>query len=414
MANMSKVIKRNIQPFIQALSFDNQKMAFLSGPRQCGKTTIAKALLNHESNYFNWDDSTFKKKWSLDPNQIIDTVLIQKKPVIALDEIHKNTKWKNQVKGIYDRYGEILKIIVTGSAQLNTYRKGSDSLLGRFFHFHIMPFSFGELTRSKPLTFEQLIKKIYSPKWELTQTPNTKSIINRLFTLSGFPDPYLKNKSNYHLAWQKNRVELLIRQDLREISHTLNIGQIEILAHFLPDKIGSTLSIKSLSEDLDASYTTVNRWLNELQKVYYHFEIKPYSKNVTRSLKKEKKIYLYDWTQVEQSGPRFENMVAVHLLKLINFYNDIGQSQLALWYLRDKEKNELDFLVTNRNIPLFSVEVKLSNMDLDQSFKKLTKNFNIPHFQIIDSTHPIIKNMTENQNRPVHVLSFDQFFSFCP
>lgn len=389
-------------------------MAFLSGPRQCGKTTIAKSLLNTDKNYFNWDDSSFKKKWSLDQDQIIDPILNQKNPIISLDEIHKNIKWKNQLKGLYDRYGETLKIIVTGSAQLNTYRKGSDSLLGRFFHFHIMPFSLGELTQKKTLPFDEFLKKVQTNNWKITQNSNLNETLKRLFNMSGFPDPYLKNTPNYHSVWQRNRVDLLIRQDLKEISHTLNIGQIEILAHFLPDKIGSTLSIKSLCEDLDASYTTVNRWLSELQKVYYHFEVKPYSKNVTRSLKKEKKIYLYDWTQIEDSGPRFENMVAIHLLKLVHFYNDTGQAQLALWYLRDKEKNELDFLVTDKNKPLFSVEAKLSNLSLDSSYKKLTKNFNIPHFQIVYSEQPIIKKMTEDENRPVHILSFDQFFSFCP
>jgi len=406
--------ERHLANLVQELALDNDKMAFLSGPRQSGKTTLAKKFLTNPQRYYNWDLLDFKKSWLQNPQNIIEPVLQDKYPVIVLDEIHKNPKWKNQIKGIYDQYGQAVKIIITGSAQLNTYRKGSDSLLGRFFHFHIMPFSLGELTAQKTLSFENFIKTIQFSKLIPDENKKLTETTDRLWKLSGFPDPFLKNSKPYHQIWQKNRIELLVRQDLKDISHTLNIGQIEVLAQFIPERVGSPLSLKSLSEDLDVSYTTIARWLNELHKVYYHFEVLPHSKNVARSLKKEKKVYLYDWTTIPDDGTKFENLVAFHLKKLVYYYNDTGQADLELKYLRNKEKQEVDFIVLNHGKALFTVEVKLSDTNLDKSFLKLGKSFSVPHFQIVKSPTHFIRKLSLPDNKNVFIMSFEQFFRFTP
>ena len=400
---------RNISLLLDRLALSRKKMVFLSGPRQAGKTTLAKEFLKNKKFYFNWDDIRFRKEWTRSPSQFAEFLLNERDPLIVLDEIHKHPKWKNQIKGMYDIYGDKIKIIVTGSALLNTFRKGSDSLLGRFVHFHLHPFSLGELHRESPLTFSEFSQSLSDFHFPATGG-NVNTIQKDMFRWGGFPEPFLAKSEDIHQIWSKNRLELLIRQDLRDLSQFLNHNQIEILASVLPEKVGYPLSITSLKEDLNVAHTTITRWMNALSSIYYHFSVQPYSHKIIRSLKKEGKIYLYDWSSVEEVGPRFENMVASHLLKLVHFYNDTGQASLSLSYLRNKEKQEVDFILLHKKKPLVTIEVKLSDLNLDKTFLKFQKSLHVPHFQILQP-EGIFRTFPEHN---ACVISFDRFFYQLP
>ena len=400
---------RNVSPMLHRLALSRNKMVFLSGPRQAGKTTLAKEFLKDKRFYFTWDDLRFRKEWTRSPSQFAESLLNEREPLVVLDEIHKHPKWKNQIKGLYDIYGDKIKIIVTGSALFNTFRKGSDSLLGRFFHFHLHPFSLGELQSESPLPYSDLLQSLSDFNFPITGVRELASQKD-LFRWGGFPEPFLAKSDEIHQIWSKNRLELLIRQDLRDISQFLNHNQIEVLASVLPEKVGSLLSITSLREDLDVAHTTISRWMNALGSIYYHFTVQPYSHKILRSLKKEGKIYLYDWSSVEDEGARFENMVASHLLKLIHFYNDTGQANLSLSYLRNKEKQEVDFILLNKKKPVLTIEVKLSDYNLDKTFLKFQKSLKIPHIQIIQP-EGVLRKFKELD---ACVVSFDRFFKQLP
>lgn len=225
---------------------------------------------------------------------------------------------------------------------------------------------------------------------------------------SGFPESFIAKSDEFYQVWSQNRVELLIRQDLRDISNIIQIGQVEILASFVPDRVGSPLSLTSLQEELDGSYTSIQRWMKSLSEVYYHFEIKPYSKSIPRSLKKEGKIYLYDWCQVENQGARFENLVALHLLKLVHYYNDTGQAKLGLYYLRNKDQEEVDFILLNKGIPLMTIEAKKSEFNLNKTYLKFQKYTKAPHFQIVCTPNVF------NRYPSATVISFADFFINLP
>ena len=407
---MSKCkIGRYLIDEIENLVLGHHKMLFLSGPRQCGKTTLAKLLLKDEMSYFSWDDLKFKNLWIKQIDVLAERTLSKVEPRVVLDEIHKNAKWKNQVKAFYDKYGDKIQIILTGSAHLNVFRKGADSLLGRFIHFHLHPLSYGELSSSKPFRFKEFVYAI-GHLYEFQNYRQNSNLLNNLLKFGGFPEPFLLQDENFHQIWIKNRFELLIRQDVAELSNFLQSNQVAILAALLPDRVGSVLSTQSLKEDLDVAHTTVSRWLEALKSVYFHFDVSPYSKNIVRSLKKDKKIFLYDWSPIESEGPRFENMVACHLKKMVDFYNDTGQSNLNLNYLRNKDKNEVDFVILEKGKPLVSIEVKINDLNLDLTFLKFRKKQSFPHIQIVR----VPKVFRVYKEYDAAVISFENFFARLP
>ncbi len=385
-------------------------MAFVSGPRQCGKTTLSKALISGPDLYFSWDQLKFRRLWNNSPEELARQALDHNHPRIVLDELHKNKKWKNELKGFYDEFGDNIEILVTGSARFNTYRKGGDSLLGRFYHFHLYPFSLCELKQESLVEFSEFTELVETA--ELPSIAKPYEAVDQLMRFGGFPEPLLSGRDDVHELWQRNRLELLVRQDLRDLSRVNELSQVEILASLLPSKVGSPLSVQSLREDLEVAFTTIQRWLRLLEALYYHFEIKPYSKLIQRSLKKEGKIYLFDWSAVEDLGARFENIVACHLKKLCDHWSDHGLARLELFYLRNKEKNEVDFIVLKNKKPWFTVEAKLSDIQLDTTFQKFQTQTKIPHFQIVQK--PGIARTFNVSTGLAKVISFERFFAQTP
>ncbi|KYG66319.1 hypothetical protein AZI86_04490 [Bdellovibrio bacteriovorus] len=217
--------------------------------------------------------------------------------------------------------------------------------------------------------------------------PHNQKILERLFKFSGFPEPYFANSEKIHRLWRSGWTEKIIREDLRDLSRIPELSQVEMLVSLLPDKIGSPLSIQSLREDLEVSHDTVSRWLKYLNELFYFFELKPWTKSIPRSLKKEGKIYLYDWTEIDSPGIKFENMVASHLLKACNFWTDTGEGAFELFYLRNKEKQEIDFLIVRDKKPWLCVEAKYSETVIDKKVAdKYTDYLGCPYKIIAIST----------------------------
>ncbi len=353
--------ERYLTRSILRFCFESHKMAFVSGPRQCGKTTLAKFLLENRPSgaYFNWDQHEFRKIWTKNPSTIVP-VHSSGVPLIILDEIHKAKSWKRTLKGVYDTLEKPADILVTGSARLNVYKKGGDSLLGRYYHFRLHPFSLKEMTSTDPADPRTMISRIFSRS--LNGKKNDQANLESLMKFGGFPEPLFSQNENKARLWRMGRVEKVIREDLRDLSRIPELSRIEMLASLLPERVGSLFSMSSLREDLEVSLQTIGRWLAFLKELYYLFEIKPYHNHIVRSLKKEGKIYLWDWSEIENPASRFENLIACHLLKLCHYWTDTGEGLFELSYLRDKEKKEIDFLVTKDKKPWLPVEVKISDI----------------------------------------------------
>lgn len=362
--------KRYLTEAVRSIAFADHKMAFISGPRQCGKTTLAKMLLKKTSvgRYYNWDDIEFRRLWVKNPKMAMPDRNGSEVPLIVFDEIHKAKGWKRALKGLFDTLKNPADILVIGSARLNIYKKGGDSLLGRYYHFRLHPFSLAELLGNSPNLPDNFIAQVFQG----VDRPcnEAREYLKDLMLFGGFPEQVLKRDAKKARLWRQNRVEMIIREDLRDLSRIPELSQIEMLASLLPERVGSPLSINSLREDLEVNFDTVKRWLLLLADLYYLFRIQPYSRSVKRSLKKESKLYLWDYSEVDSKGARLENLIACHLLKACHYWTDTGEGLFELCYLRNKEKQEIDFLITRDKAPWLPIEVKSQKKQPTPAWKK--------------------------------------------
>ena len=313
---------------IQQVEKDLQrKMVFVGGPRQVGKTTLSThTKFSDKTGYLNWDIAEHREK-----------ILRQQWPATQLwifDEIHKYHQWRNLLKGLYDEYKGSQKILVTGSANLDIYRHGGDSLQGRYHYLRLHPLSAAEL-------------KIHS----------SKELLN-LLELGGFPEPFFQSKKIEAKRWSREYRTRLIQEDLRSLERIHDIGKVELLMLRLPELVGSPLSINAIREDLQVSHKTMATWLLVLEKLYAIFRLSPFGAPRIRAVKKEQKHYHFDWTLIENSSIRFENMVACHLLKWVHYEQDVKGRDLELRYFRDTNGKEIDFVIIEKLKPIMAIECK--------------------------------------------------------
>jgi len=375
-------------------------MAMLSGPRQVGKTTLARKLAAGQTLfYLNWDDFEDRTLLLQGGGAIAQHMgldqLRAEPPLLVLDEIHKFSQWKQLVKGFYDKYQSQCHILVTGSARMDVYKKGGDSLMGRYFNYRLHPLSVREVMTDAPLDDTS---DIQSP----SALPDEDYAA--LLRWGGFPEPYLKRDQRFYNRWSKLREQQLLQQDVRELTKVQELGQLEVLALLLKNQAGQLTSYTALANKVRVSVDTIRRWLGVLEAMYYCYAIRPWSKNITRSLLKEPKYYLWDWSLCSDTGARHENFIASHLLKAVHYWTDTGLGDYELYFLRDKEKREVDFLVSKNGEPWFLVEVKSSmKQALSPSLELFAKQLQVKHrFQVALNAPYIPKNLFE-LDRPMIV-----------
>ena len=327
----------------QVVSDLARKMVFVAGPRQVGKTTLAKHLPDAEDGYLNWDIDEHRSQ-----------ILARKLPDSDLwlfDEIHKYRQWRNFLKGLYDARGPNQRILVTGSGRLDLYRFGGDSLQGRYHLLRLHPFSFGELQLS------------------------TSRDLRDLLTLGGFPEPWLGGSEREARRWSIQYRSRIIQEEAASLEGIRDLGQAEATLIALPERVGSPLSINSLRELLRVSHHTMSAWLDALERLYTIFRLSPLTGRNSRAVQKEPKHFHFDWSSIPDEGARFENLVACHLLKWVHWRQDAHGDDLALHYYRDRDGREVDFVVTDRREPTLLVECKLSDGDPTRGLKYLAGKF---------------------------------------
>jgi len=383
------------------------QMAMISGPRQVGKTTMARAMANEqETCYLNWDDFDDRELLLRGGNAMAQHIGLDQlrsyTPWVILDEIHKFPKWKQLVKGFYDKYQGQCHILITGSARMDVYKKGGDSLMGRYFNYRLHPLSVCEVMEARHDDDHAMIR--------MPQAVPSEDF-DALLTWGGFPEPYLKRDRRFFNRWSKLREQQLIQEEMRELTRVQGLGQLEMLAVLLKHQAGQLTSYSNLANKVRVSVDTIRRWLTTLEAIYYCYAIRPWTKSITRSLLKEPKYYLWDWAQCSDIGARNENFIASHLLKAVHYWSDTGVGDYGLFFLRDKEKREVDFLVSKDGEPWFIVEVKSSmHQPLSPALEVFAKQLKVDHvFQVAVDGEYVDKDVFELK-RPV-IVSAKTFLS---
>ena len=373
----------------------NEKMVFIGGARQVGKTSLAKYIAENyfkHYDYLNWDARDDRKN-------ILQSQFKGNAEIILFDEIHKYKDWKNYLKGQFDKHKDDFKILVTGSARLDVYRRGGDSLMGRYYYYRLHPFSLAEfLERGNEIVpFKEIVFQ--------ESGKETKEALEIALKFGGFPEPLLKQNEKELRRWHNQRLERLVREDIRDLENIRELSLLHVLVDILPDRVGSLLSLNSLREDLSVAHKTVAHWMDILERFYYHFRIYPFHHKKIRSLKKEPKLYLWDWSEVPDGrGARLENIVASHLLKMCHFLNDVEGYKTDLHFLRDAEAREVDFLVTESGKPWFAVEVKSNSREVSKSLPYFGDRLDIPFLY-----QAVSEKDVDIRKDKVRIISLDKF-----
>ena len=354
---------------------ENRQMAFLSGPRQVGKTSLARALADR---YLDWDSDDDRAAIVAGQNAIADLARLDDAsaapPLLAFDEIHRYRRWKLFLKGFFDKNEARCRILATGSARMDVHKRGGDSLMGRYFPYRMHPLSVAEL----------LHPSLPPPSLVRPPAPLPDEDWQALLAFGGFPEPFTRRSPRFSERWNRLRDEQLLRDDVRDLSRVEDIGQLSVLARLLASRSGTQLVWSSLAADVKTDEKTAKRWVSLLSSLYYGFTISPWHRNISSSLRKTPKWYLRDWARVSDPGARAETLVACHLLKAVEGWTDLGFGSFSLHYLRDSQKREVDFLVARDGTPWFLAEVKASDAPLSKALAHFQKLAAAPFaFQVV-------------------------------
>ena len=390
----------------------DKSMIFLAGPRQSGKTTFARQMADQEKDslYFNYDLISDRRRFLKDP--LFFQAMDRKgdaPPLLIFDEIHKHRDWRNYLKGVYDGFHRDYRFLILGSGRLDLYRKGGDSLAGRYFLFHMFPMTLAEFGRRKS-TVPEILK---NPECAVqSASPELREAWGALERFSGFPEPFTAGSQARFLRWSNTYLEQIIRGDLRDLTSIRNLDLVEQLTHLIPDRIGSPLSMDSLARDLETSPATVKQWLLALDNVFLGFRLSPWSRSIRRALTKERKFYLMNPAGISDPGARFENLVALELWRAVHHWSELGLGAFTLHYVRNKEKEEVDFLIARDRKPALLIECKLSGDNIPKSLLRFQTQLEVPAILAVQE-QGVFRKLKLNE-RPVLVIEASRWLAGLP
>jgi uncharacterized protein len=384
--NTDIYIPRSLENYAFDENLTGRHMVFLAGPRQVGKTRLARNWLEKagcSALYFNWDDIKTRQAYRSESRFFESPArsLGRSDPWIVFDEIHKRNQWRDILKGAYDLFGPEFRFLITGSARLDLFRRAGDSLVGRYNLFHMFPFNLSEVTKpgKSPCFLQerdiQSLLAAFGTQVSRRLSPETIEAQTLFWKHGPFPEPFLKQNDRFSRKWHLDYLSLVIRQDLKDLTRVVELDKIEHLVSLLPARVAAPLSMANLARELEVAHTTVKTWLEQLKRLYLLFSVDPWTQKISRGLRREKKWYFLDWYYIPEGPARLENMVATNLYRTCQVLTDQGFGVYRVYYIRTLEKREIDFLVTLDRKPILCLEVKSGETSLSPILRDRQKWF---------------------------------------
>ena len=416
------VIDQILRQWALNLDFLHGRMSFICGPRQIGKTTLAQhhlERLNQIENYHNWDSIALRQQFASNPFFFIENISlplssgqkipIKKRPWVIFDEIHKYPQWKSILKGYFDEFKNQVNFVITGSARLDYFRRSGDSLVGRDFLFKLHPLHPHDLTGTRLNREDAWHPKLPMPSFDKVDMP-FKDAVALLYDLTGFPEPLSIGTRDFYERWKNNHISLITGEDIRDLTRITNIEKLQTLLFLLPERVGSPLSLNSLKGILGCAHASVQNWLEALKTVYLAFDVAPYTAQLARSVRKERKYYLWDWGLLDNQGKRFENFVAVQLQRAVSAWTEWGKGNYQLMYVRTKDGREVDFVITENNKPYILVECKKTDKFPAANLRYFKERIKVSlAFQVIETS-----GYLKQVDRGIFIIGLDRFLAAFP
>ena len=412
-------IPRCIENYAFDENLTGRHMVFIAGPRQVGKTLLAKNWLKQKgcaSLYFNWDEPSIRRAY------LANSLFFESKarslsirdPWIVFDEIHKRNRWRDILKGAYDGFSDEFRFLITGSARLDLFRRVGDSLVGRYNLFHMFPLTLSEIVETNRQTcfLEENVPKTFFHRFEEEISCSLPQAVEQAFhgllRFGPFPEPFLRQNERFSRKWHQDYFSLVIREDLKDISRVSELDKIEHLLLLLSPRIMAPLSMANLAGELEVAHTTVKSWLEQLRRLFVIFSVPPWTRKISRGLRKERKWYFLDWLYAPEGPARLENMVATCLFRACSAMTDMGYGNYKLYYLRTIDKREIDFIIEVDNSPMTVIEVKSTDRVLSNSLRNRHRWFPKPTLgiQVVDR-----RGVLEKHPDQTWFVSIERFLS---
>ncbi|MGE3062874.1 MAG: ATP-binding protein [bacterium] len=384
----------------------DSKPIFVTGPRQCGKTTLAFQIAKEYDSfsYLNYDvegEILLKEPFFYEKKRRIGF----SKPLVILDEIHKFRNWKAYIKKVYDRDHNDYDFLVTGSGRLDYYQRGGDSLIGRYEKTFMFPLSLSEFSSQNEI--EAFLKNPLSLNMK-SHNKKTFSLMNDLMNYSPFPEPFFKASKSFYRRWVDSSFTRVIKQDIQDSGGISDINKLMALIKILPEYVGSTASYSNIAGVLLVSPNTAKSWLDVLEAFHIMFSIMPYTR-LSRAIIKERKYYFYNYAVLKDEGKLFENFIAFELFRMVKYWNMLGETEFELRYIRNKDNEEIDFVILSEGKPFLMIEAKVGDPSPSKSVFKFQNILNVPAVMLTKAAD--VEGLIKNDKNKILVISADRYIS---
>jgi predicted AAA+ superfamily ATPase len=355
------------------IAMKDTPVVLINGPRQSGKTTLVKEY-SPSLSYYTLDDDNILNAAKQDPVGFIQGI-----DKAIIDEIQRAPELLRAIKLSVDQHRQPGRFLLTGSANLLTLPKIGDSLAGRMEILTLLPLSLAEMGRRESL----FLSYAKNQSWPQQVPSEQLEIISRVLT-GGYPEMLMRPDLARRSAWAKSYIKAIVERDIKDISSIEKLVEMPRLLEVLAQQSGKLTNFTQIGGQLNLDSKTAQKYIGLLETLFLVHQLKPWHGNALNRILKTPKIHFLDsgllaslnrvtiesveWNKSD-FGALLETWVYGELLKTISF----TEEPWNIYYYRDKDKVEVDFILENHARKIIGIEVKASHTIFNQDFRGLRK-----------------------------------------